>query len=71
MAHIADLILAKPASHGRKPKFSLRAMLALSRQRRKLRDLDPHLLQDIGVTDEQAKAESRRPAWDAPAHWRN
>jgi uncharacterized protein YjiS (DUF1127 family) len=27
-------------------------------------------LQDIGITRAEARAEARRPVWDAPAHWR-
>ena len=71
MAHIANLNISRPAFAGRLPRISVRDMLALSRQRRELKDLDAHLLKDIGITAHQAKAESRRPAWDAPAHWRN
>ena len=39
---------------------------ARHRQRAALRDLvdDPHLLEDIGVTREQALEEAERPAWD-------
>lgn len=33
------------------------------RQRRALRELDDHLLHDIGVTREQAQAEGRKPFW--------
>lgn len=47
----------------------LLSRLALRRSRRRLADLDPHLLRDIGVTRAQAEAESERPLWDAPAHW--
>jgi uncharacterized protein YjiS (DUF1127 family) len=39
---------------------------ARHRQRTVLRDLadDPHLLEDIGVTREEALKEAERPAWD-------
>lgn len=40
------------------------------RQRRALSDLDPHLLRDIGLSEYSAQAESRRPLWDVPHHWR-
>ncbi len=43
---------------------------ALWRQRRSLAELDDHLLRDIGLTRDEARRESERPAWDAPAHWR-
>lgn len=45
-------------------------MLAISRQRRQLRDLDDHLLEDIGITRAEAIAESRQTLWNAPDHWR-
>lgn len=43
--------------------------LALSRQRRRLAQLDAAQLRDIGLTREQAADEARRYFWDAPAHW--
>jgi uncharacterized protein YjiS (DUF1127 family) len=39
-------------------------------QRRRLLDLDQHLLDDIGVTRAEAVDEARILRWDAPAHWR-
>jgi uncharacterized protein YjiS (DUF1127 family) len=36
-----------------------------ARQRRSLRELDPHLLRDIGVTRSEALAESAKPWWRA------
>jgi uncharacterized protein YjiS (DUF1127 family) len=44
--------------------------LALRRQRQCLALLDAHQLSDIGLTADAAIAESRRPIWDAPPHWR-
>jgi uncharacterized protein YjiS (DUF1127 family) len=44
--------------------------LAIRRQRQRLLRLDDALLDDIGLTEDQAIAESRRPIWDAPPHWR-
>jgi Domain of unknown function (DUF1127) len=44
--------------------------LAIHRQRRQLATLDALQLADIGLTADQAIAESRRPIWDAPPHWR-
>lgn len=38
--------------------------LEVVRQRRALAQLDPHLLDDIGVSPEQAAHEAARPAWD-------
>lgn len=42
---------------------------ALHAQRRELARLDARRLRDIGLTDDEAGAEARRPFWDAPAHW--
>ena len=49
--------------------LAFRAMADLRRQRRALRDLDPHLLADIGVTEAEARREAVRPPWDAPENW--
>ena len=46
------------------------AMVAVARQRRALRDLDDHLLCDIGVSNRAAAREADRPMWDVPANWR-
>ncbi len=46
------------------------ALFALRRQRHQLRHLPPHMLRDIGLTEEEARAEADRPLWDAPPHWR-
>ena len=45
-------------------------MAATRRQRRELQSLSQHILDDIGVTATEAAAESKRPLWDVPAHWR-
>ncbi|OAN77689.1 hypothetical protein A8B82_12315 [Sulfitobacter sp. EhC04] len=42
---------------------------AIARSRRRLGQLDNHLLQDIGVNRTEAQKEARRPPWDVPAHW--
>ncbi len=34
-----------------------------ARQRRRLAQLDEHLLRDIGITPEQARREARKPFW--------
>ncbi|MFN3663138.1 DUF1127 domain-containing protein [Yoonia sp.] len=44
--------------------------IGLARQRRDLRDLEPHLLDDIGVTRQDALREAEKPLWDVPRHWR-
>lgn len=43
--------------------------LALWRSRRALAKLDPRLLDDIGVTAEEARREARLAIWDAPEYW--
>ena len=42
------------------------------RARARLATLEPHLLRDIGLTQDQAleHAQAARPDWDAPGHWR-
>ncbi|MBM7066674.1 DUF1127 domain-containing protein [Actibacterium sp. 188UL27-1] len=39
------------------------------RERHRLKDLDPHMLNDIGLTSEDVRSELNRPIWDVPAHW--
>lgn len=48
---------------------ALTSLLALRRARARLKTLEPHLLRDIGLTDEAAAYEANRPVWDAPNHW--
>lgn len=43
--------------------------LSLWRERNALKDLDQHLLDDIGVSAAEARAEADRPVWDAPHRW--
>jgi uncharacterized protein YjiS (DUF1127 family) len=43
--------------------IALVRMHGRSCQRRTLRDLDDHLLRDIGVTREQAEREAHKPFW--------
>ncbi|MGI3169249.1 DUF1127 domain-containing protein [Pseudooceanicola sp. C21-150M6] len=60
------------------PSFSLRpgqliaatfSLLALSRSRAQLAQLDGAALEDIGVSLDQAKREASRPVWDVPCNW--
>lgn len=60
----------------RKWHLSLTAILAgffhrsgLRRARRRLAELDDHMLRDIGVNRAEALAEANRKGWDAPDHW--
>ncbi len=45
------------------------AALSLYRQRQHLGRLDAHMLRDIGLTAEQARAEADLPIWHPPHHW--
>ncbi len=47
------------------------ALYSLQRQRRQLAELEPHLLEDIGIDRNDAQREASRPFWDAPAHWQD
>ena len=62
--------LARPAAT---PRISLLrrffVALALRRQRHSLLALDAHMLRDIGLTRDQARAEAALPFWPAPEHW--
>lgn len=44
----------------------LRAMYRVRRQRRALAQLDPWLLDDLGLSSAVVQAELRRPFWDVP-----
>ncbi len=46
------------------------SLLSLQRSRYDLANLDQHLLNDIGLTESEAKSEAKRPVWDVPATWR-
>ena len=63
--------LTRRVSGRRRPSLLARLadLLALRRQRARLRDLPPHILRDIGLTEAEARAEADRPLWDAPPHW--
>ena len=52
-------------------RLRVNEFFALARQRRQLAELDPHILSDIGLTQAQAAAESRKTLWDVPNHWQN
>lgn len=43
---------------------------ALHRQRRQLALLDAARLEDIGLSQTEARREADRPFWDAPSYWR-
>lgn len=60
---------ARPHHGGLSPLAWLAAWAALRRQRARLADLPDHLLDDIGVSREEALREASGRAWTAPAHW--
>lgn len=47
----------------------LGALMALGRSRRRLGQLDDHLLRDIGLSSSAARREAEKPLWVAPQHW--
>ncbi len=49
---------------------TLRHFHAVWTQRKALKSLDSAVLRDIGVTRAEARAEAKRPVWDAPESWR-
>lgn len=56
---------------GRRPGFFARLALGLRMRReiKAMRQLDDHLLDDIGMTRDLVE-DPRLPKWDVPAHWR-
>ncbi|MCW3782153.1 DUF1127 domain-containing protein [Defluviimonas sp. CAU 1641] len=63
-----------PLAHSRPRRHTglfdrLRQMREIRRQRRALSELSGHLLKDIGISADEARRESERPAWDVPSHW--
>lgn len=70
MTHSIATRLLGSAGKTRRHPISIRDLFALMRQRKSLAELDPHLLNDIGITEAEAHTEARRPVWDVPQHWR-
>ena len=52
------------------PLRLLAALAANRRSRQALARLDAHLLRDVGLTQDRARAEAARPVWDVPRSWR-
>lgn len=48
---------------------AVRQVLETWKQRHDLAQLDDHLLEDIGVTRQEASTEIERSIWDVPGHW--
>jgi uncharacterized protein YjiS (DUF1127 family) len=51
------------------PRQMLKAVLATWRSRAHLKQLDAHLLNDVGLTAEEAKKEANSQIWQVPRHW--
>ena len=69
MAHVAHRITHNALTLGA-VLTNLRTRIAVWRTRRELAALDARALEDIGITQEQARAEARLTVWDVPATWR-
>lgn len=48
----------------------LRGVFAVRSERRRLSEMDPRLLRDIGVSPAEAEREAHRSLWDLPANRR-
>jgi uncharacterized protein YjiS (DUF1127 family) len=67
LAMSQQIALPHGLRRARRPLYlRLLDLVELRRQRRALAALDDLRLRDIGLTREEAKAEARRPIWDAP-----
>lgn len=66
-------VITRPHIKMRRPGLLARlaSLRGLWRQRTRLAELEPHMLEDIGVSEAQARKEAGRPVWDAPANWHN
>jgi len=49
--------------------LSLKTILSVWRERRKLAKLDDATLQDLGISRHEAEIEAKRAPWDVPSHW--
>lgn len=70
--HISSKSLARPCAPARRPNSLLNwffGIEAIWRSRQSLAHLEPHLLEDIGVSAEAAAKEARQPLWNVPSHW--
>ncbi|NOC91449.1 DUF1127 domain-containing protein [Ruegeria sp. HKCCD6604] len=68
---MTQLAIHNPCKPAKRSMVSLISQaFELSRQRRNLAQLDAAVLDDIGVTREEASAEAKRFFWDAPQFWK-
>lgn len=72
MLSLMDTVFGQSRSARRGGSFLQRAnaALALHRSRARLAELDSHMLADIGLDADTARAEALRPVWDAPEAWK-
>lgn len=61
---------ASAGLRGRSVPSRLRAALTMQRTRTHLAELPDYLLEDIGITRDEAHDEASRHAWDVPNWWR-
>ncbi|MEM0947438.1 MAG: hypothetical protein AAGK37_08540 [Pseudomonadota bacterium] len=59
--------LPRPAA---RPWRWIDAAFATYRHRDRLKQLEPHMLRDIGLSKDAATEEAQRPFWDVPNWWR-
>jgi len=50
--------------------YRMQALLAVGRGRKRLAEMEASQLHDIGLSQDEALAESARPIWDVPPGWR-
>lgn len=64
--HPGSLVPASAARRPARPPFWQRVAgwMRVARERRRLLELDQHILQDIGLSPEEAYREATRPFWD-------
>lgn len=70
MAYFATTVRVVRTRRTLHPLRHLLYLWGIRRQRLALSRLDAHLLDDIGVSRDEAEDEVGRPFWDAPATWR-
>ena len=71
MTHNFDIHPQRAGATRRKPGVldRLVAWQAIHSQRTALGELDARLLEDLGISAEDARKEAKRPVWQAPEHW--
>ena len=62
---------APAAKRSFSPLTWLATVIQTRRERVALSHLDEHMLNDLGLTRDQAQREVNRPIWDVPSHWQH